>query len=349
MKNNIIVNTRCLFAQLTGVQRYTKEILVRGNGYIETSPLFEMPQGGKGHLWEQFFLPFTLKDNLLWNPANTGPLLIKNQIVTIHDVAVLEHPEWFAPNFSKWYRFLLPKLAQRVKKIITVSEFSRKRIVDTCNVNENKIISIYNAVDERFSKKNKEEVNALKTSLGIKAEHYILALSSLEPRKNLKRLLNAWDLVQSELPDDLWLVISGAKGKNRVFQDVSFATLPPRVHLTGYVPDEYLPALYSGAQAFVYPSLYEGFGLPPLEAMACGTPVIVSNTTSLPEVVGNAGILVDPLDVNQIADAIQRVVTNDKLQLDMREKGLARAKLFSWDKTAKQTWQVLQEAAEQNK
>ena len=131
-----------------------------------------------------------------------------------------------------------------------------------------------------------------------------------------------------------------------VFRDVPFENLPSHVHLTGFVPDQLLPALYSGAKAFVYPSLYEGFGLPPLEAMACGTPVIVSNTTSLPEVVGNAGLRVDPLNVEQIADAIQRLVTNNNLHQSLQKKGLERAKLFSWDKTAASTWNVLREVAE---
>ncbi|MBC7323609.1 MAG: glycosyltransferase family 4 protein, partial [Acetomicrobium sp.] len=168
---------------------------------------------------------------------------------------------------------------------------------------------------------------------------------TIEPRKNLQRLLEAWSVVCSNLPQDVWLVVAGAKGKDIIFKNTSLKKLPPRVYMPGHVPDEHLPALYSGAIALVYVSLYEGFGLPPLEAMACGTPVLISNVTSLPEVVGDAALMVDPYDVDAIAEGIKRLVEDDNLRKELSQKGLARAKLFSWDRTAEVTWSVLKEAA----
>ena len=146
----------------------------------------------------------------------------------------------------------------------------------------------------------------------------------------------------------MWLVLAGAKGKESVFRSISFENLPPRVYLTGYVPDKLLPAIIAGAKVFLYPSLYEGFGLPPLEAMGCGTPVLTSNTTSLPEVTGDAAFLVNPNDTEAIADGIKQLVENSNLREQLTIKGLERTKIFSWEKTADQTWQVLQEAAEIN-
>ena len=346
-KSRILVNTRILHSPTTGVQRYLQELLARmpSNEIRVESPYIGF-SGIKAHLWEQTILPVRAGKNLLWSPANTGPFTIKNQVVSILDMSAVEHPEWFSSYFSKWYQFLLPKLAPQVKKILTISEFSRERIIEICKVDGTKVAVTHLAADQRFYQKSKEDIENIRAVMGLPAGRYILALGTLEPRKNLSRLLKAWKNIQPGLPDDLWLVLSGAKGKPIVFRDISFESLPSRVHLTDYVPDEYLPALYSGALAFVYPSLYEGFGLPPLEAMACGTPVIVSNTTSLPEVVGKAGLKVDPLDIEEIADAIQRLVTDSDLCQSLRQKGLERARLFSWDKTAKLTWKVLQEAAE---
>jgi glycosyltransferase involved in cell wall biosynthesis len=346
MNSRIVVNTRALHGITTGVQRYTYEILQRLEGCIDVVSPPTPLHGFKGHMWEQLALPFQVRGKTLWSPANTGPLAVKNQVVSIMDMSTIEHPEWFSNNYSQWYQIIIPKLAKKVTKILTISEYSRNQIAKICQVDVNKVAVTPLAADPRFERKPAEEVSLVRKKLGIPKGRYILALSSLEPRKNLERLLVAWAGLLSRVPKDLWLVVAGAKGKALVFKGVSFEILPSRVYLTGYVPDEYLPALYSGADAFVYPSLYEGFGLPPLEAMACGIPVITSNTTSLPEVVGDAGLLVDPLSVDDIAFAIQRVIENDALHTKLRQKGLERSKLFSWDKTAALTWKVLQEAAE---
>lgn len=301
-------------------------------------------QGLGGHAWEQLILPSKLHGRLLWSPSNSGPLAIEKQVVSIMDVSPLDHPEWSSREFSCWYQFLIPRLIKRVRRVITISEFSRERILYYCPEAASKIHVTLLAADQCFQPVSELMVAAINRRLNLPSCHYIVALGSLEPRKNLQTLLKVWTQIQSKLPDEVWLVLAGAKGKSLVFGNQSYENLPPRVHLTGHVPDDALPALYSGALASIYLSSYEGFGLPPLEAMSCGTPVLVSNTTSLPEVVGDAGLMVDAYDVDAIGDNIIRLVENTRLRADLSLRGLARAKEFSWDRTAQQTWQVLEEA-----
>jgi len=290
-----------------------------------------------------FCLP--LGGDLLWSPSNTGPLAVKNQVLTVHDLVPIDHPEFLNPRFAAWYRFLLPRLTHKVKHIISVSHFTKQRLVDAFGVPDEKITVIWNGVEERFSPKPENEILSAINKTEIPSRQYLFALGSLEPRKNLPRLLQAWQNIMPHIPGNLWLVIGGAKGKSMVFDGVSFDPLPPRVYLTGHVPDDVLPLLYAGALASPYLSVYEGFGLPPLEAMACGTPVITGNATALPEVVGDAGILVDPFQVDEIARAMIRIITDHDLRIELRERGMQRAKMFNWSDAANQTWNVLEKAA----
>jgi glycosyltransferase involved in cell wall biosynthesis len=165
----------------------------------------------------------------------------------------------------------------------------------------------------------------------------VLSVSSIEPRKNVARILQAWQRALPTLPSDLWLVMTGKRGKPSVFGSADFGPAPERVHFTGYVPDTLLPGLYAGAQAFLFPTLAEGFGFPPLEAMACGLPVLTSNNSSLKEVCGGAAHLVNPLDVNDIARGIIPLIFDASLRSRLRERGLTRARQFSWDATAQKT------------
>ncbi|MFZ3140020.1 glycosyltransferase family 4 protein [Polaromonas sp.] len=341
----ITCNTRVLTSELTGVQRYTLELLARFNGNIETVKP-DMPLNGiKGHVWEQFILPAKIKGKLLWSPSNTGPLTVKKQVVSIMDLSPMDHPEWMGKQFSAWYGFLTPRLVKQVCGVLTLSEFSKQRIIHYCPDAESKIHVVHLAADKRFAPSDMSEIPKMLEHLSIPTPHYLVALGSLEPRKNLGRLLQAWKNIVSKVPDDVWLVLAGAQGKKLVFGDQSFEKLPPRVHLTGHVPDELLPTLYSGAIGSVYVSLYEGFGLPPLEAMSCGTAVLASNLTSLPEVVGDAALTVNPYDVDAISDGLMRLINDSILRKNLQNKGLKQAKKFSWDKTAEQTLEVLTQAA----
>ena len=209
-----------------------------------------------------------------------------------------------------------------------------------------KVIIIPVEVDTRFGSQDSELIENPIHNLNLPINRYVLSLGSLEPRKNLGRLLRAWEVIYRRLPEDVWLVVSGAKWKSVVFPEVmEFETLPPRVFLTRHVPEELLPSLYAGAMGFAYLSVYEGFGLPPLEAMASGAPTLVGNRASLPEVVGDAAVQVDSFDIDAIADGLQRLIEDGSLRAALGQKGQKQAKRFNWDKTAEQTWRVLEEAA----
>jgi glycosyltransferase involved in cell wall biosynthesis len=345
--DNISVNCRILSSRSTGVHRYLNQLLACLPQLDQVKPRFPL-HGMRGHAWEQLRLPGLCRGRLLWSPSNTGPLAVRNQVVTIHDVVPLDHPEWLNPRFAAWYRFLIPRLVRRVRHVIVDSDFTRQRLIAHTGIEPGKVSVIHCGVDARFRPQSPEAIDAARAALQVPPGRYVLSVGSLEPRKNLGRLLLAWQSAMSELPADAWLVVAGAKGKGLVFADVpELARLPARVHLAGYVPEEALPALYAGADAFVYPSMYEGFGMPPLEAMACGTPVIVGNRASLPEVVGDAALSVDPFNVDALARALVDVLAQPAVSARLGIAGLARAGLFSWEKAAVQTRQVLAQAGQE--
>jgi len=326
------------------VQRYTLELLARMNDFGTICPTRPI-HGMKGHLWEQTVLPARLSGSLLWSPANSGPLAVTRQVLTIHDMTFFDHPEWMGRKFGQWYRFLTPRLASRVQHIITVSEFTKQRILAHCPVASEKVSVVHNGVSATFRPMDKESIRAVQLQLQLPSSRYVLALGSVEPRKNVFRLLKAWAEVQSSLPDDIWLVIAGGKGSKRIFGESATFELPPRVHVTGHVPDDALPALYSGALCSAYVSMYEGFGLPVLEAMASGTPTLTSTTTSLPEVGGEAVLTVDPNSVEGIGRGLKTLLENAELRAQLRSCGIERSAQFSWDRAAKATWDILMKEA----
>ena len=511
MSLKIVVNTRALAHPVTGVERYLIELLARMGPKQDVFPCApRVPTGGmKGHAWEQFVLPAKLRGRLLFSPCNTGPLAVARQVVTIHDVAALDHPEWLNAKFALWYRWLTPRLARRCQHIITVSEFTRSRIVAHTGVSAGKITVIPNGVDARFAPMARDVIDVALAPLALPSRKYILAVGSIEPRKNLPRLLEAWGKVLPTLPEDVWLVVAGG-GNRSIFgamttdhgamindhglrsdgqyagvrsweledgalpqalpaEQNSSAALPQhsnsyllasnssssgategtentecdggtiglrpdgagdrralkvgrigchggfttevgevmegdgeeipglagqpagrdpagdrhsgvrsekledgatpqaspaeptesaalpkhsnsylltsnsssaaglRTYFAGRVAEELLPALYAGAMAFAYVSVYEGFGLPPLEAMAAGVAVLTGNLTSLPEVVGDAGIMVNPLDTDAIAAGLRQLVENAELRAKLGHAGVERAKRFTWEKAAAAT------------
>src|SRR4051794_22682964 len=171
-------------------------------------------------LWEKFPLPPAARGRVLWSPNNTGPIATYRQVCTFHDLIPLDNPEWFSPRFSAWYRWLMPRLARNVAHIIAVSEFTRRRIVESFGVRPGKVTVIPNGIDQRFSPRPVTEIAAERKALGVPDGEYFLFLGSLEPRKNLSRLLLAWEQAQSQLPRDTWLVVAGAKGRSQVFSEV---------------------------------------------------------------------------------------------------------------------------------
>jgi glycosyltransferase involved in cell wall biosynthesis len=335
----VAVNGRFRVHEMTGLQRYAEELVSRMKTRLRVIEPSRRLTGAAGHAWEQFALPLRARNSLLWSPCNFGPIHCARHVVTLHDVFPLDFPEWFSPNFARVFRYVVTRLVRRAQRVIAVSEYTRSRILAAVPEASDKVVVVHSGISSRFS----PHVDVSVLSAGTLPQDYLLSVSSLQPRKNMRILLKAWERALPELPDGMWLVIAGAQGSSSVFRDLHLGDLPERVMLTGYFPDEFLPALYARARAFVFPSLAEGFGFPPLEAMACGTPVLTSNTSSLAELTGNAAYLVDPKDVDCIALGMRSLSTDDYLCSSLRTRGFAQVQPFRWEITADKTWDILEE------
>jgi glycosyltransferase involved in cell wall biosynthesis len=338
MSVEVCVNARFRHQRMTGVQRYADAVLARLPAGVQSlSPPFgSMARGLLGHVWEQMRLSSRVGNRVLWSPCNTGPLGVKKHVVTVHDTAFLDYPECFSRQFRDWYQWLVPRLVQSAARVLTVSKFSASKLVGYCGVSADKIEVIPNGVDERFCPASADERERVRHSHRLPRE-FVLTLGSIDPRKNLRRLCEVFQK-QTALKDVV-LVVAG--GTSKIFAESYENLHASNVQFLDYVPDDELPALYSAATVFVYPSLYEGFGLPPLEAMACGTPAVVSATTALPEVVGDAAILVDPACDESMANGICRLLGSQSLREAQSQAGIRRAQQFNWNTTAKQVWNVL--------
>lgn len=369
------INGRSLFRQMTGVQHYAREVtralcalepegvdftvFAGREGRREPEaglPLATstVPAGGplRGMLWEQALLRRMVKKagvDILFNPGNVAPLSPPvPSVVTVHDLAFLLYPQYFSRAFATYYRQVIPRVVAKARAVITVSESTRNDLVRLLDADTEKIVVIPNGVSPAFRKRVlKKDLAAIREKHRL-PEKFFLSVSSLEPRKNLQSLLKAYRLLPEEVTSEHRLVLAGAG--NRIFADADLEAELTRipggtVHILGYVPSEDLPALYRLSTALVYPSLYEGFGLPVLEAMAASTPVISSNRSSLPEVAGHAAALVDPESVEELAAAMELITTDSGTRNLLIERGKKRAAQFSWEKTAKMTLEVLKSAA----
>jgi alpha-1,3-rhamnosyl/mannosyltransferase len=269
----------------------------------------------------------------LYHETNYVPFYFEDgpTVITICDLSFIRHPEWHPIDRVKYFEKYCMKRLSRTEAIITISEFSKKEILNLLNVDPAKIYITSLGVDKTFTPGKKRMQGLL--------DRYLLFLGNLEPRKNLPILINAYLSLPKNLRERYPLVVAGAKAWHT--NQLEKALLPfnhdEKITLTGYVPQTALPDLYRGASLFIYPSLYEGFGLPVLEAMASGVPVITSNLSSLPEVVGDAGILVDPHCVDNLREAILMILNDEEMRNELIAKGLKRAKSFSWEKCAKET------------
>lgn len=334
--NNINISTWFLNNPMTGIGRYLIEILSRWpKDIIKIEPHIKFLQRSPCfYLWEQSILPVLLQKELLWSPHNTGPILYKNQVVTLHDILPIEHPGWCSLRYSSWYKFIIPKLLSNVKHIITDSKYSAYRIKKIFGISENKITFIPLGVERKFYPRISDDDNVL-INKDIQCEKYILSLASFASHKNLERLLYAWQQASKKLPSDIWLILAGNISEKMPHK------LPVRTRFIGKVNEDVLPILYSNALLFVFVSLYEGFGLPPLEAMACGAPVLTSNVTSLPEITGNAALQVDPYCIDAITNGIVKMILDKSLREEYSYRGLKRIKKFDWKKTAEDTLKVI--------
>jgi len=300
---------------------------------------------------EQFRIPLAIRREgvtLFHAPHYVLPPLVSSRsVVTIHDCIHLMFPQYLPNRLALTYaRMSITLAAQRATRVMTVSESSKRDILRFVNTPAEKIDVIPNAYDERFGiEPGEDEVVRVRERYQLHDE-FVLYAGNVKPHKNLERLIQAFDLVRKRGLDHLKLVLIGDEISKyaALRRAVHRHRLHQYVRFLGYLPEETLAVMYRLAGVFVFPSLYEGFGLPPLEAMASGTPVVTSNVSSLPEVAGDAAVLVDPYDPVAIADGIHRVLTDEGLRRDLRRRGLARAHQFSWEQSVRRVREIYSEA-----
>ncbi len=303
-------------------------------------------------LWEQVTLPYySMNDRLdLFHYTDHSLSILQRThpaIITVHDIAYVRFPQLLNKSRQIYKKYILNMSIKRADIIVADSYSTKRDIINYFRIKEEKIKVVYPGVESRFRPIRNVEEYRLKNNLPSKM---ILNVGTLEPRKNVVTLIKAFKKLKELAFKNYKLVIAGDKGwlYKQIFDEIKSSDLQKEVLFLGIVEDEDLPMLYNCADIFVYPSLYEGFGLPPLEAMACGIPVITSNTSSLPEVVDNAGIMVDPDDVNSLCEAMYNVLKDKELWNHMSKKGLDRAKLFSWKDSAKKILEIYDEVLLKN-
>jgi glycosyltransferase involved in cell wall biosynthesis len=346
-----VVNGRYLTQKATGVHRYAFEICNKlyemGVDFHVAIPQeihpdykfnFKTVKCGllKTHLWEQISLPRYLKSigsPLLISFTGCGPLSYNNQMMTIHDVSHERYPEWFSKNYYRFYHFMMPRIGRKAHAVLTVSEFSKKEIIDTLGLDGNKIHVVHSNVPFH-NKPTREEI--LDYQPDRDRERYIIAVSTMDPRKNFIRLVEAFEKIKDK---SVKLYIIGMSFRAFNTPDLQ-KLISENVLLPGYIPDEALQKMYQDALLSVYPSLYEGFGLPPLESMTYGCPVINSDIPALREVSGEAALYADPYDVTDITARIDRLLEDEDLRQELRVKGLEQIKNYSWEKSARQVYDL---------
>ncbi len=299
-------------------------------------------------LWEQITFPFLLKRykiNLLHSPRYTTPLVRFGwkSLVTFHDMLFLLFPKKHNLLKRLFYERMIPAAAKRVEKIIAVSSATKKDTMKLLNIPSEKIAVINLGIDSSYHPIEKKDLQDFRRKYRI-LDSFILYVGTLKKRKNILNLIKAYKNMREKGRKER-LMIVGEKGEEyqNIYKVVKRLGLEEEVFFTGYLPEELLPLYYNCASLFIYPSLYEGFGLPVLEAMASGTPAITSNISSLPEVAGDAALSVNPDDTEEMAKLMEKVLSNKELAEEMREKGIKRAKLFSWERCAKETLNLYEE------
>jgi len=299
-------------------------------------------------LWEQIFLPIRIrKDTLdLFHYTDHAMSLVQRKcpvVITVHDIAFIRFPDLLNKSRQIYKKYILSLSVKKADIIIAVSHSTKRDIIEFFKVDEKKIKVIHHGVESKFRPISNVEGYRTMNNLPKKM---ILNIGTLEPRKNVVTLIRAFKRLQEKGFKSHILVIAGERGwlYKKIFEEIKSSGLQQSIRVLGVVSDEELPLLYNCADLFVYPSLYEGFGLPPLEAMACGIPIITSNTSSLPEVVGNVGILVDPNDIESLSDEMYRVLKDDKLMHQMSRDGLKRSKMFTWERMANEVLETYNNA-----
>jgi glycosyltransferase involved in cell wall biosynthesis len=338
------VNGRFLTRPITGVDRFAfevgdrwlrdycadKAVRVLAPKRAECTPQlgpYQVQLIGRlqGHAWEQVEVPFICKDEFVLNLCNTAPVLHRSQLVVLHDAAFMEYPANYSRLFKAWYPLMFKAIIKNSRAIATVSEFSASQLMRHFHIRANAIDVIYESGEH--VRRPDADLGILKRC-GITDRNYVLAVGSRSANKNFQAILAA-----AKLLTDLNVKVVAAGGSNsRIFAGTNIEM--DNLVLTGYVTDAELRALYENAQCFVFPSFYEGFGLPPLEAMECGCPVVASNRASIPEVCGNAALYFDPSDPANLAEQLRRVLSSNALRAELAAAGRQRCGEFTWKKSA---------------
>ena len=342
----IVVNARFLTQPLTGVQRFAYELSLCLKNMLGDKVVFLAPRnilqqemaerlGTKsvgrmsGYAWEQIELPLYLRKHgspVLLNLCNLAPLFYGNNWVAIHDITWARYPETYSKVFCRVYDFLIPRLCRKAKQIITVSEFSREEISSYYGIPKKKMLVVYNAVGEGFRQV---------TDASLREQRYFLAVSSLKANKNFVTVLNAFEKVLGMMPEVKLFIVGDCSDKNFQTVDLEKYKHNSAIKFLGRVTDVELVRYYSNAIGFLFPSLYEGFGIPVLEAQACGCPVISSSAASMPEVLQDSALFCEAIDVYGFAGQMCRLVESESLRSSLIEKGKMNVTRFLWQESAK--------------
>jgi glycosyltransferase involved in cell wall biosynthesis len=328
----VAINARAAVReQIGGVERMAREMArrlpdLRPDRYRVIRPPAALAHRA-GHVWEQVILPLQAAGaELIYSPANLAPVLSRANVLVLHDLAALRHPEAYSPTYVRYQRSMLPALARRARLLLTVSEFSKAELVELLKLDPAEVLVIPEGVGEEFTPQPEGRLNLVKGRYGL-LRPYVLTLGTVSSRKNLASLSVAARVLAER---GVELVLAGSDRGYLRGADAGLRRL-------GYVAEDQLPALYAGALALVMPSRYEGFGLPCLEAMACGTPVIAARSGALPETVGDAGVLVDPGDADGFGSALVALAADEAARGRLVAAGRERAAAFPWSRTAELT------------
>ncbi|MHC1681617.1 MAG: glycosyltransferase family 4 protein [Clostridiaceae bacterium] len=300
---------------------------------------------GSDNFWEEVNVPNTIKDKRidLYHVPQNGVGLPKEKefpfLITLHDVIPYRMPQTCSDRYLNIFNNEIPKIVENCDGIITVSQFSKKDIIRAFNIPEDKIYVTHLAAEDIYRPLQKSKSKMLVKKLyGISGD-FILYIGGFSPRKNIIGLIEAFSKLLEIYKKEIFLVIAGTKGKSyEIYKQRTIdLNVENNVIFPGFIDMSHMPLIYNAAKLFVYPSFYEGFGLPPIEAMACGTPVITSNLTSIPEIVGNSALLMDPYDVDELSDKMYYALTDKSIRKALTARGLQRSKALSWENTAIKT------------
>jgi glycosyltransferase involved in cell wall biosynthesis len=336
--------------ELVSPTPYPRETIGAEESSLPPNLLFEtVPANLVERRWFSIGLPRYIKrkNTALFHGTNFEVPLRRScpSVVTIHDLSLLSFPETHVRRRVWRSRLKLPLMARTATMVITPSEQIRSEVCERFNLDRGRVVRVSEAPRAVFSPASAEEIELMRQRLGVQCP-FLLAVGTIEPRKNLISLLRAFAHVKETYQGAMQLTITGAKGwrYGPFFDEIEHLKIGESVLLTDYVSESELKALYSACEAFVYPSFYEGFGLPPLEALACGAPVIVNQLDCLREVLGDAALFVDKLDPGSLADSIKWLLGNDEVRMRFKSLGPRRARLFTWEKTATSTLEVYADA-----